>query len=438
MNNNLFNPSMEAIDFQRDSRLMQEMSMQVAALQKDSSVKNLAAVSKALHVIAKKWTGVHYNFHFNRQGGINAFVLPPRANSSNPMASDEVVANVRRRAITEQDLFKGTIDIRTGKASGIYSKIPIDIFTAIEFFNHSAFEPEHIAAVMMHEMGHGFTYLRYLGKMTLGNVVASEIARRYHEGEGDKVEREIIRVVEQRTGWRLRDLGTLGENAKDPLVIQQIIMAQVVESIRSEMGTKHYDRRAFEFSSDQFVARHNGQKWIVGALDVMYRMHAPYIREYRGKFGNIMASLQSWIAPVLTATIAAVPGAAAAAGPIFIFGIAITLFSVLFGDGEFQGDNVYDGIEHRFSAMRRELIASSKDEKIPASVRRELIEQMMDIDRTLNHIKNHKGGYFGPSVSGNWIAGVVFGKAKQFEFPRTLENMVNNRLYETTNLLKTV
>lgn len=427
--------SMEAIDFQRDSTLLKEMAFQMDACLRDPSKDTFNKASAALHDIAQKVTGMNFRFNFARLGGPNAFVLPPQADIANPMRPDEIATKVKRfgRPMSEQELFKGTVDIKTGKVSGIYCEIPIDIFIATEFFTDRSMVGiggMHVAAIACHEMGHGFTYLRYLGRMVMSNVVVSEITRRQHEGADDKVMQEVVKVAEQRTGWRLRDLGEIN-GSTDPLLIQQVVMAGMVESIRSELGTKFYDLRAFEFSSDQFVARHGGAQYIVEALDYMYKSFPQYFKEYRGRKANIMASITGYGIAMLGA-LGVVGGIMTGLIPIAVIGIFM-VFMALFSGGD---DGVYDPIPKRYEAMRRELISSSKEAYLTVKQRQEIINQIQAIDLILGEITRNSKGYFGPDVIVEFIAGIFNGRPAEQKFQRMLENLVNNRLFELSNQLQ--
>jgi hypothetical protein len=427
--------SMEAIDFQRDSTLLKEMGLQFEACLRDPSKDTFNKVSAALHEIAKKVTKMNFRFNFARLGGPNAFVIPPQADIASPMRPDEIATKVKRfgRPVSEQELFKGTVDVKTGQVSGIYCEIPIDIFIATEFFtdrNMVGITGLHVAAIACHEMGHGFTYLRYLGRMVLSNVVVAEITRRQHEGADDKVLQEVVKVAEQKTGWRLRDLGEIN-GSTDPLLLQQVVMAGMVESIRSELGTKFYDLRAFEFSSDQFVARHGGAQYIVEALDYMYKSYPAYFKEYRGRSANIMSSLMGYGTILMGGLL--VVGGVVATLPIGIMLGLLAVLMPLFGKGD---DGIYDPIPQRYEAMRRELIASAKDAYLTVRQRQEILDQIQAIDDILAPIRNGVKGYFGPDVIGEYIKGVFSGKPAEQKFQRMLENLVNNRLFELSNQLQ--
>ncbi|QTH80390.1 hypothetical protein PA10_00192 [Pseudomonas phage pPa_SNUABM_DT01] len=427
--------SLEAIDFQRNSTLIKEMGMQFDTCLRDPSKDTFNKCSEALSAIAFKHTKMKFRFHFVRLGGPNAFVIPPQADIANPMRPDEIATKVQRlgRMPTEQELFKGTVDLKTGQVGGIYSEIPIDIFTAVEFFtdrNMGNITGDHIAAISAHEMGHGFTYLRYLGQMVLSNCAVAEIIKKQHEGADDKVVQEVVKVVEQRTGWRLRDLGEINRST-DPLVVQQVIMAGMVDSIRSELGTKFYDRRAFEFSADQFVARHGGAQLIVEALDIMYKSYPAYFKEYRGRMANIMSSLVGYGRLVLGSLMVA--GGIMMVQPLFfIFGLFMVLMS-LFGGGD---DGIYDPIPKRYEAMRRELIASSKDQNLSIAQRKEIIDQITAIDSILEEVAKNSKGYFAPDVAIEFLKGIFNGRPAEQKFQRMLENLVNNRLFELSNQLQ--
>jgi hypothetical protein len=427
--------SMEAIDFQRDSTLLKEMGLQFEACLRDPSKDTFNKVSAALHEIAKKVTKMNFRFNFARLGGPNAFVIPPQADIASPMRPDEIATKVKRfgRPVSEQELFKGTVDVKTGQVSGIYCEIPVDIFIATEFFtdrNMVGITGMHVAAIACHEMGHGFTYLRYLGRMVLSNVVVAEITRRQHEGADDKVLQEVVKVAEQKTGWRLRDLGEIN-GSTDPLLLQQVVMAGMVESIRSELGTKFYDLRAFEFSSDQFVARHGGAQYIVEALDYMYKSYPAYFKEYRGRSANIMSSLMGYGTILMGGLL--VVGGVVATLPIGIMLGLLAVLMPLFGKGD---DGIYDPIPQRYEAMRRELIASAKDAYLTVRQRQEILDQIQAIDDILAPIRNGVKGYFGPDVIGEYIKGVFSGKPAEQKFQRMLENLVNNRLFELSNQLQ--
>jgi hypothetical protein len=433
---------MEAIDFQRDSTFLNEMAAQYDACLKDPSKDTFNKVSAALHKIAKLHTGMHFNFHFVRCGGPNAFVIPPQADIASPMRPEELATKVQKfgRPVSEQELFKGVVNIKTGKVSGIYSEIPIDVFVATEFFTDremTNITGHHIGAVALHEIGHGFTYLRYLGNFVLSNVVISEITRRQHEGADDKMIQEIVKVAEQKTGWRLRDLGEINRST-DPLVVQQVVMAGMVESIRSELNTKFYDRRAFEFSADQFVARHGGAKYIVEALDFMYRSYPMYFKEYRGRFANTMASLYGYLkvfagAGAMYAGVVSIGLAAAGGGiPLILVGSFVVLTTLLADYDE----GVYDPIPKRYEAMRRELISSSKDQNLSIKQRSEIIGQIEAIDVILRSLTTNS--FFGPTLIGDFLLGIFTGHPAEQKFQRQLESLVNNRLFEISNKLQTV
>lgn len=438
--NKILTASLEAIDFQRNSTLIKELGMQFDACMKSPTTETFKQAKAALEKITTKHTGMKIRFNFVRGLGHNAFVITPRADSANPMTADRVVERVRRtgRPMSEQELFKGIVDIKTGKVSGIYSEIPVDVFISVDFFNGSitgGFRGDHVAAFATHEIGHAFTYLRYLGQMVISNVVVAEIARRRHEGADDKVIQEVVRVAEQKTGYRLRDMGTINAGT-EPLVIQQVVMAAMVDKIRSELGTKFYDRRAFEFSADQFVARHGGASLLVEAIDYVYKQYPEYVREYRGRVSNIMASLYDYGTVLTKALIGAagIFGITIGATGIGITFLLIGLLGVLtnmFGEPD-QG--IYDPIPKRYEAMRRELIASSKEQALSIAQRQEIIRQIQIIDDIISKLSDKY--FFGPEIIGEWIVGVFTGRAAEQKFQRKLEELVNNRLFEMSNQLQ--
>ncbi|MOA32078.1 hypothetical protein D3C78_1532680 [compost metagenome] len=110
-----------------------------------------------------------------------------------------------------------------------------------------------------------------------------------------------------------------------------------------------------------------------------------------------------------------------------IFGTVLTMF------GEVD-HGVYDPIIHRYAAMRRELISSSKDQFLSVNQRKEIINQIESIDVIISSISDK--GFFGPQLIGEFLVGIFTGRPAEQKFQRMLEELVNNRLYEMSNKLQ--
>ena len=454
--NKALQASMEAIDFQRNSTLIKELALQFDTAIKDPSLETLNKVSMAVSGVFKKHTGMTVRLNVTKERGHQAYVYTAQADIANPMRPNEVIKRVSSlgRPASEKELFKGTVDLKNGTVSGIYSEIPLDIFISDAFFKDKAtgITAENIAAVMTHEVGHGFTYLLYLGRMVISSVVVSEICRKQHENAPDKVIRDVVKVAAAKTGYRLRDLMEINAST-DPLVIQQVVMADTIENIRSELGTRFYDRRAFEFSADQFVARHGGAHLIVDALDKLNRHYPGYMKEYRGSAANMSMAISGYLDLLFGSSKVAVGGLATVIGTglfkwaalttvinpaiLTVAGVAALwigmsdVISILFSDVD---NGIYDPIEHRFAAMRRELISSSKNQNLTAVQRNEIIEHIEQIDRIIANLGGKS--YIGPDILGEWLVGVFTGRVREQKFQRMLEELVNNRLYEMSNKLQ--
>lgn len=445
--------SLESIDFQSNSTFLTEMAMQFDTLIAKPELEMFNKVAPVLSKITKKHTGMNCKFHFAKMGQPNAFVIVPTADIAAPMRPESIATKVKSygRPVSEQELFKGIVDIKNAKVSGIYSEIPIDIFFAVELFTTRRLmdmgqNGYHIASTALHEIGHGFTYLRYLGNFVISNIVVAEITRRQHEGADDKVIAEVVKVAEQKTGWRLRELGEINRST-DPLVIQQIVMAGMVTKIRSELGTKFYDRRAFEFAADQFVARFGGARYNVESLDIIYRAF-PGAAHYRTDLSNIMLSILNYIKMLIGAgkdggmsgfaifsLIASVSGAVV---PAFVSGLVtaavVTTASILIRMFTGADDGIYDSIPLRYEAMRRELIAYSKKTDLVPDQRKAIVDDIKVIDDILSSLS--KGMWSNPLYLGSYLMDVFAGMKGQHKFQLQLERLVNNKMFELSNQLQ--
>lgn len=437
MNNLHYKVAMEAIDFQRDAALLKELSLHIATMQGTQDVNERLEILKRLDATAFHHTKMKFRFHLQSEKTPNACIIVAESNSAAPMRPNVVKEQLRKSGgiCSEKEFFKGSVNLKTGQVSGIYSEIPLDIFFATGFLiptrKNTMFTPEEVAAVLIHEMGHGLMYLRYLGGYVISNIVIAEICRHLNDDADTEVVRNVIKVAEQKTGWKIKDMGTVDKNP-DPLLVQQVVMAEMINSIRSDLGTRYYDARAFEFVADQFAARHGGAAHIVSALDRMYRDCGYTPLEYSSRFAHFAAALATnatftlgliggWVTVGATVAIAAgIVGALA--------GIAMATAMTLIAGGE-----IYDDIPNRFQAMRRELIASSKDQTLDQSTRVAIINEIEVIDKVMANITPVK---FGPAFFSLYFAGLFTGKTAQMKFMRQLEELANNRLFELSNQLQ--
>lgn len=436
--------SLESIDFQRDEVLLNELALHIATLQNASNDAEKLDVLKAMSATTFDKTGMLINFHLLKEREPNAFIIVSDSNSANPMNPSVIKERLSRRKgpVSEQEFFEGRVDLKTGRVSGIYSKIPFDVFFSHAFLlktpKGSYFDTKETASVLIHELGHAQGYLYYLGQTVISNISVAEVAKKINEGADETTVRQVLKVVEQKTGYKIKDLNVTG-NSNDAILIQQVIMAQMVEKIRSDLGTRYYDARAFEYMADRFAARHGGAAYIVTALDRMYREFGFKPSEYRSYLAQFASSLafvgQATLYAAYTSAMAGaltLTGVAVATG-ILIGGISLAAIVVTTLVTLMIGGEVYDDIPNRFLTMRRELIASSKDENLTNPQRQAIIGQIEMIDEVMKGVRENK---FGPNFIGRYLAGVFTGQAAQLKFMRQLEELSNNRFFELHNQLQ--
>lgn len=447
------NAALEAIDFQRSELLLKELSLQIAALQGTADHTVRTSILKKMEKIAFEKTGIRFRLHLLKDRDPNAFIITADSSSANPMRPEAIKERLRRSTAsmpTEKEFFKGMVNLQTGKVSGIYSEIPLDVFFSISWLDRTPkgnmFAPEEVAAVLIHEFGHGWMYLYMLGRSTVSNLSIAEIAGAVAGGADPKTIQDIIKVVEIKTGYRLKDLGTVEANPS-PMMVQQVVMAQHIERIRSDLGTRFYDARVFEFAADQFAARHGAGSWIVKGLDRAYREFGHRPAEYMSHYAQLIMSLTThgkkiveWYKEIATggAVLGAIVAGGTAVGTVATATVALAgvvmigRIAVLTAFTALAGGDTYDKIPERFAAMRRELIASTKSADLSPDQRKIIADQIEEIDDVLSTLKKD----IGPGALDALMAGFFSGKTKELKYMRLLEDLGNNRFFELSNKLQ--
>lgn len=163
----------------------------------------------------------------------------------------------------------GKVDLDKGMVSGLYSEILSDIMMDLTLIKDFNFTPEEVAAIVLHELGHIFTYYQFLDQMTFGGLVTL-IAAREMAGIEDKQQKEyVLKLAEDIMGIDVEDADKIIDNPEDAHVI---LFREYVTQKQSSTTYGLYDLRNVEQLADQFCVKHGAGKYQASALYKLYRL----------------------------------------------------------------------------------------------------------------------------------------------------------------------
>jgi hypothetical protein len=266
--------SLEAVDFQR-GLLFKELTDAIEDLRKDGKLTTESLKKIDIPEIVMRHTGLLVSVSIEEEG--LAHIHPPLVDKNHPfildyfrgMRMEEGVAALRAAGTKT----RGLIDRKRSRVDGIFSKMQGDITLGSRVLKERNFTSAEIAAIILHELGHLFTYFEYLGNLFTTNYVMSTAARACFDLDDYDKRVYVLTEAEYSLGIEFKDKRALANTPKKDreVAIQSVILAKVSEKTRSELGTNLYDIRSWEQLSDQFAARHGAGKDLVIALDKLYQ-----------------------------------------------------------------------------------------------------------------------------------------------------------------------
>jgi hypothetical protein len=413
--------SFEAIDVQKTSQLFN--SLQAIFLDSLSEKVNILKGHKKFFKDASatifKQTGILVTLKLDERVGANAYVLVPNIDRNHPLLIDwyrEISDNSDGLKAIKQNkgLFTGAIDRQKSKVSGGFSNIPVDVFLTYGLFKEAHFTAAEITAILLHELGHVFTYLEYLGTNLTTNYVLQHISRSLLNTRELKRKYEIVEEGCDLLEIDLENPDALAK-AENETVIQTVILQAIVEKRYSELNSKTYDMTAWEMLSDQFATRHGAGRAMVTGLDKIFRLYGA--AEYRGTAGYLAVEALKLLFTL-------------AIGAITFMLIPFLLVFVID-----PSEDLYDKPKSRMLRIRRDMVDALKDKTLEKNHQKQLIQDIEIIDRVVKELTERR-----TFIQFFWTN--TWSKSrhnyKQLQFQQELEMLVNNELFVKAAQIETI
>lgn len=258
----------------------------------------------------------------------------------------------------------GQIDLETGKVGGDFSKIPIVIGLGHGFFDPKwGFTAEEIAGILLHELGHDFTYCYALHytcttNMVLGNAVKAIVA-----ADDMKQKHAIMSDIENTLGIKITD--------KDELIRYDkyenyyiTMLGKYREKVYDALGSSSYNTNMSEQLADMFASRHGAGVAMVSGLHRLNKLVTAQPKE-----SKVVSRLCSIM------------------GFIMFFPITIPLMVAGFMANDFIA-GTYDLEKDRFIRVRNESYAALKDPNLTADEKKLILGEIEVINKIIGETDN--------------------------------------------------
>lgn len=404
-----------------------------AAAAKDTSPAAVKGLAEELQAAIKQHTNLTFYVTLDTSRFVqpNAYAMVPAINLSasvmdrakevykNYPGLEEEYKKVVKSLKAADKSMEGTISLRDGKVTGLFAKFPfVMVITPCLFMGdgqqglipgfktHLLLTPEEISAVVLHEIGHIFTYLELLWMTTSTNHALDDVVS---ELKGEKDETVRIKLVEK-TKEKLKiknlDAATVAKQ-KNKEVIQSIILEAAVEDTTSLTGSIVYEFRNSEFLADQYAVRQGAGRPLASALEKI-EVWSNYAVASRKEW-----RLRHYIFSVLDTMLDTL------AAPTYLMLLAIPGLDY----------KLYDDPKERLTRIKQQMVNGLKDEKLSPETRDEILNDLTTVQMCIDRLR--EGDASAPIFMALYrrLTSKRRDQESQLQFQKQLEALASNDLF---------
>lgn len=384
--------------------------------------KSQEAKDKITNVI-KKYTGM--SVRISSEYGSFA-MMPPDVNKNHTL-----VDGWQREYYNNKELkrfrgkMKSMVDIKEFRVSGDFANVTISLFIDPHlFFNDQLFTSAQISAILLHEVGHMFSYFALSADTYSINIPLLGTLNRLAKTESTE-QIEIILKEHNTLDTTLTKVSPSELSKKDKKVIVTAIISNQIQDTTTIMKHRDYEEVNTESLADKFAVRCGAGADLAMALDILMQLHGS---RYRSMFNLVLFELNLVFILIMLGFLTATTGIFIL--PMFIY---VPIFFGVLNAASNAGDGTYDKEINRFTRMREDMISMLKNPDINESVTRRIRYDIQVVDSVLKNYRDNK------SLIGLMVDLILPSKRRlmsQTEMYRELENLSANDLFVAAYDLK--
>lgn len=400
----------ESIDFQGDNFFRSLVDV-VTKLRLTRKYDTQAIQDSGFEAVVKDYTGmtVRLNIEFDNTSPTayailpdfdvnHPFVKPLAMNNNNAQRAGD---SLNILAMLGKQL-KGGIDLRAGRVSGFYSKLPLDVYVTSGLLNMSIVNSEHIAAMIIHEIGHHFTYFEFLGTVAFGSLVIGATAAKVMELTSDKERQDVIKQGSDLLGIDSHSNDDLDKMTTNPDSVHVVLLRNYMSQMYTNGNMTPYDYRNIEQAADTFATKHGAARYLADYINIMGSANFDKASMSRGLFMFVESGR------VVYSLLQAMGGPASAIVSLYLSA---------------PGVKIYDDPEARIRYIRQQLTGSVGE--VAGIDKTRLIRDVEVIDNILKDVKDKRNLI---TVFWETIPSSARSRRKQEQSAKELESLLYNDL----------
>lgn len=360
------------------SKMLPSFTEEIARIRALGDYSQEALEKSKLSSIVMAHSGMNIIFHISPAVKYNAFFKIPSMDGNHPFFTQMGLhhwfgSESGISLINDNGPIKGNVDIKNYRVSGDFSKIELNIVISHVWMKDRTFDDQEISEVIMHEMGHAFTYLQLLGGLIRDSWLISNAAKVVVNEKDPEIKKKVlVRTKEQLGADELNYESLMGTSSiaqKD--TVELVLVSNSLIKGSSNSGTMSYDARTVEQIADGFVAYNGGGRGLASALTKIYKK-AGYQETW---------STPTYIVAELFKVLMTL---------VFLFNVPLP--TILYLISIIPSRKVYDDPETRLKTLKQQCLAAYRQEKDP-EMKKQIEGEIDAIDASMKHVTDRRTVY---------------------------------------------
>lgn len=419
----LFNPSlsqyfsMEAIDQQISPVFYKQLIEAVKTLQSKSKISQKDIADSGLARIIKEHTNITYSISLYKEAPTNACVRIPEIDGNHPlltrMHGSVMSGDTVSRIGAGKGAIDGWVDLARGKVHGVFEEMTFVMLIGEQLINATArLNPDEVAAVILHEIGHTLTFCELVCRSTRTNFILASAVEAFFGTEDRAARMKFLLAAEKAGNFTLSNREKIADsNSKS--YVTGVLLTDMTTKTYSDLGTDAYDANASESVADQYAQRCGAGRALVTGMAKLYRWHP-------SRFNTLTYIL--W--EVIKFSIF-VLGFLSANPQWIVLNIMILINN--------PTEKVYDEPEERLRRIRSDMVNRTKDKSLDRMQAQQVLADIKVIDEVLEEFNDRNSLY-----EFVWRYITPWGRKanKKEEVVKSLERLANNDFYVMSSRLR--
>lgn len=310
----------------------------------------------------------------------------------------------------------GEVNDAEAEVSGDYSKIVCQLYMTPTLFADEKFTDEELAAILLHEVGHIYTYFKLIGRTLLTNMVADAAANRIMKLSDPKEKMKIVSDVEKLLNSRINQPETVLEEYRKEAIYTHLV-TELAQPRVNAVASNGYTNRNWERLADDFAARLGAGAYLASGL--MKLEQSPMYLARNAAFIDYGTHI------VLQTLLLAAIIHNGIFSPFLVGGLCVLGFVMT--DPQ---DYVYDRPEERFHTMRRTMMEElrlyeGQHSKEANEARKRILREIGMVDELLVNVKDKTNVF---KAFHDYLTPSGRREKKAIEFQQDIEKLMTSSL----------